>query len=151
MTTKRRAHRQAKESKAKKTSPESKTRQRKALNKTEKTEIILSIRETDVNGTIIPTIAEAVTAQTHIQSCPDRVFFWETFKGSGELIMGAIVAHLRDAFATMYEKYSTGRDKYLQFQMEWHKYFSAFLLSNTDLSSVGIDPSVHVELAKIQE
>ena len=65
--------------------------------------------------------------------------------------MGAIVAHLRDAFATMYEKYSTGRDKYLQFQMEWHKYCSAFLLSNTDLSSVGIDPSVHVELAKIQE
>lgn len=135
------------------TPSESKTRQRKALNKTEKAEIILSIRETDVNGAIIPRVGEVVTAQSHVQSCPDQVLFWEAFKDSGELIMGAIVTHLRDAFATMYEKYSTGNDKYLQFQMEWHKYCSAFLLSNTDLhvSSVGIDSSVHVDLAKIQE
>ena len=77
--------------------------------------------------------------------------FWKAFKDSGELIMGTIVAHLRNAFATLYEKCGTGKDKYLQFQMEWHKYCSAFLLCDTDLSSVGIDPSMYVNLAKIQE
>ena len=60
-STKQRARRQS----TKKTAPG----QRKALSKTEKAE--LSLLETDVYGAIIPTVAEAVTGQSHIQSCPD--------------------------------------------------------------------------------
>ena len=74
--TKRKACRQTKQSKAKKNPPESETqRKRKALNKTEKAKITLSIRETDVDGGIVPTVTEVVTAQSHIQSCPDKVLF----------------------------------------------------------------------------
>ena len=96
--TKHKTRRQTKQSKAKKNPPKSETQQkRKALNKTEKAKITLSIQETDVNSSIVPTVTKVVTAQSHVQSCSNKALFWEAFKDSGELIMGAIVAHLRDA------------------------------------------------------
>ena len=54
-------------------SSESQTRKRKALNKIEKATITLSIQEADINGGIVPTVTQVVTAQSHIQSCPDKI------------------------------------------------------------------------------
>lgn len=60
----------------------------------------------------------------------------------------AIIAHLQDTFASLYEGCgSKGRDKFMQFQMKWHHHCSTFLLPN----ATNLEEDTSVELAKIQE
>ena len=66
-TTKGRARRQS--------TVETAPRQRKALGKMEDAELTLSLLKTDVYGAIIPTVAEAVTGQSHDTVLPQQFYF----------------------------------------------------------------------------
>ena len=45
--------------------------------------------------------------------------------------MRALTLSLADAFANLYKSCDKGKDKYLNFQLEWHRYCSAYLLAKT--------------------
>ena len=66
--------------------------------------------------------------------------------------MRALTLSLADAFANLYKSCDKGKDKYMNFQLEWHRYCSVFLLSpGKDISDVGYDLQNHSDLARLQQ
>ena len=125
-------------------------RKRKALVKSEKTRIVLSLRDLSVDDILSHVVSE-VSSLCHIKSNPDKAKFWDQFKASGELVVHAFAHHLRDTFAKLYETCGTGKDKFLQFQLQWHHECSVFLLADANLAEIGFDPSVNIETAKLHD
>ena len=62
--------------------------------------------------------------------------------------------HLQKAFIRLYEECSTLKERYLQFQIRWHRYCSSYLLvdKNCQLSQVGLHPSdpLAIEVAAVR-
>ena len=124
-------------------------KKRKALVKSEKTRIVLSLRDLSVD--ILSRVTSEVSYLCHIKSNPNKAYFWDQFKASGELLVCAFAHHLRDTFAKLYDTCGTWKDKFLQFQLQWHHECSVFLLANTNLAEIGFDPSVNIETAKLHD
>ena len=56
-----------------------------------------------------------------------------------------LVDRHRTTFISLYEKNSTGKEKYLRFQIEWHKQCSVFLMPNEiSIDTILPDPSPKV-------
>ena len=56
-----------------------------------------------------------------------------------------LVDHQRTTFISLYEKSSTGKEKYLRFQIEWHKQCSVFLIpKEISIDTIVPDPSPKV-------
>ena len=69
-----------------------------------------------------------------------------SLKGFCESIAPATILfftlHLKEAFIRLYEECSTLKERYLQFQLQWHAYCSYFLVTkNCELSEIGLHPS----------
>ena len=89
-------------------------RKRKALIKSEKTQIVLSLQDLSVND-ILANIASEVSSLCHIKSNPDKAHFG---RFSRVLVVCEFVRHLRDTFAKLYGTCGSGKDKFMQFQLQ---------------------------------
>lgn len=66
--------------------------------------------------------------------------------------MKELLLSLADAFANLYKSCDRGKDKYMNFQLEWHRYCSVFLLPpGKDISEVNYDVHKDSNLARLQQ
>ena len=125
-------------------------RKRKVLNKTEKTKIMLSLCDVDICS-VIKHVKSTIEAEKHMEEVPGRMEFWNALEKS-ESLMKEIMLSLTSTFASLYKSCDKGKCKYLNFQLEWHRYCSVFLLPpGKDVSDVDYDVQKHSELARLQQ
>ena len=91
------------------------TKKRKALNKKERLQVIKHIKSTSV----LPVL---------------KGMFKEKERGTfsklldNEETLRALIKFHQETFVLLYEANGIGKDKYISFQLQWHKYCSIFLL-----------------------
>ena len=112
-------------------------RKRRVLNKTEKTKIMLSL---------CVLLRLKNTWKKFLVEC-NFGMLWKS-----ESLMKEIMLSLTNTFASLYKSCDKGKCKYLNFQLEWHRYCSVFLLPpGKDVSDVDYDVQKHSELARLQQ
>lgn len=113
-------------------------RKRKVLSKKEKARVMLSLCDVDI-GSVLAHVKATIESEKHIEGDLARLDFWKCLEKS-EALMKQIMISLMDAFANLYKICDKGKDKYMNFQLEWHRHCSAFLLpSGKDISDVDYD------------
>lgn len=122
-------------------------RKRKVLNKTE---IMLLLCDVDICS-VIKHVKSTIEAEKHMEEVPGRMEFWNALEKS-ESLMKEIMLSLTSTFASLYKSCDKGKCKYLNFQLEWHRYCSVFLLPpGKDVSDVDYDVQKYSELARLQQ
>jgi hypothetical protein len=124
-------------------------RKRKVLTKKEKARVMLSL--CDINMSTLLEHVNTAVKERHIIDNPNKLEFWNCL-GKSEALLKALISSLSDTFANLYRSCDKGKDKYMNFQLEWHRYCSVFLLPvGKDISDVGYDIEKHSELASLQQ
>ncbi|XP_065893888.1 uncharacterized protein [Dysidea avara] len=111
-------------------------RKQKALNKKEK------LRITDHLGSLKPEVVTTVSLNNMQKLLPSYNSELKQFCTSvipNQLKF--LSEHLQKVFIRLYEECSTLKERYLQFQIRWHRYCSYLLVKNCQLSPVGLHPT----------
>lgn len=125
-------------------------RKRKVLNKKEKEKVMLHLCDVDVNG-LLSHIKDTIETEKHIQESKEKLEFWKYLEHSKALLT-ELTIYLADAFANLYKSCDKGKDKYMNFQLEWHRLCSVFLLPpDKDISDLDFDLRKHSTLASLQQ
>ena len=132
---------------AKKTSK----RKRTMLSKDEKARVMLSIRDVDIDS-LLKHVREIVSTERHILDNSVRRNFWTDLQKSEEMT-SELLKSLVSLFASLYKGCDKGKEKYLRFQLEWHRCCSVFLLTpDKSLSgALGANLPKGVNLSLIQQ
>ena len=100
-------------------------KKRKALNKKEKEKILLCLCDIDSNE--VTTFVKAkVSNEKHISECHERKMFWESLQSC--VLFLDLLCFLSEAFVGIYKSCDKGKEKFMKFQLEWHRMCSVFLL-----------------------
>ncbi|XP_019855757.1 PREDICTED: uncharacterized protein LOC109584445 [Amphimedon queenslandica] len=91
------------------------SRTKKMLSKKERSSVVSHIKKSP--------ILEQVKIYFHKNEC--NIF--QELISHGDLLVKLVNYH-QNTFISLYESNATGKDKYISFQLEWHKYCSVFLL-----------------------
>ena len=111
-------------------------RRRKVLTKAVKKEITKHIRELNPTNISLLSLSEAKYGVPRHES--DLLMFCENVAPS---TTDFFVKHLQEMFEVLYDECSTIKDRYLQFQLKWHKHCSLFLVEkNLQLSLLDLHP-----------
>ena len=113
-----------------------KTLRRKALTKSVKKQITNHITELNPTNVSLVSLSEAKRVLPRHES--DLLKFCENLSPN---TADFYVKHLQEMFEALYNECSTIKDRYLQFQLKWHKHCSLFLVErNLELSLMGLHP-----------
>ncbi len=118
-------------------------RKRKVLNKEQKRLIIVCL--CDAESKEVSSFVEAkVNSEKHILSCPEENMFWESIQ-SCPFFMD-LLNFFGEAFVQIYKSCDQGKEKFMKFQLEWHKMCSIFLLpSSTAIEESGWSPRLQLK------
>ena len=104
---------------------------RKVLNKKERENLITGLRT--ISGVqLVNVVVEKLSHETHMQHFPEREQMLASLLDSSYEDLVTICAALSDIFVCTYIKCNKGREKYAQFQVEWHRSCSSFVMSVDD-------------------
>ncbi len=118
------------------------------LNKEQKRMILFRLCDAESNE--LSSFVEAkVNSEKHI-SCPEEKIFWESIPFFMDLLN-----FFGEAFVQIYKSCDQGKEKFMKFQLEWHKMCSIFLLpSSTAIEESGWSPSrlqLKTDMEKIRQ
>ena len=109
---------------------------RKVLTKAAKKQITKYIRELNPTNISLLSLSEAKCGVPRHET--DLLMFCENVAPS---TTDFFVKHLQEMFEVLYDECSTIKDRYLQFQLKWHKHCSLFLVEkNLQLSLLDLHP-----------
>ena len=130
------------------------SRKCKALNKSEKLQIKKSLSDLRPEVTIVISLVN-VHKQLPSSNPTVKVFCNSIVPNS----ITFLAEHLYQVFVKLYDECLTMKEKFLQFQIKWHRYCSYFLVEkNAKLSLIGLHPaeplaeavvSVHSQWSKL--
>uniref|UniRef100_A0A1X7UP48 Uncharacterized protein n=1 Tax=Amphimedon queenslandica TaxID=400682 RepID=A0A1X7UP48_AMPQE len=75
---------------------------------------------------------------------------WSCLK-SAKLLYYELIEYHRSIFASLYEANGTGKEKFMRFQIEWHRYCSIFLLPKDVPINIMIQDNLSQDFSKIQK
>lgn len=86
-----------------------------------------------------------LSEENHMQNSSE-LEFWTCLQSSQ--LVPELLRTLASLFASLYSVCDKGKDKYMKFQLEWHRCCSIFILpSSKGLSDTGVDPRRYADLA----
>ena len=103
------------------------TRKRTYLHKKEKTKLVYKLRGISVVQ-LLDVVVQKLSEDNHMQFYPERAQVMSSLLDSSYEKMIATCAGLADKFACTYLNCERGKEKYAQFQVQWHQCCSKFLL-----------------------
>ena len=113
------------------------SRKRKALNKNEKQQIKKSLSDLRPEVT---TVISLVNVRKQLPSSNQNVEIFCNFIVPNSIMF--LAEHWHQIFVKLYGDCSTMKEKYLQFQIKWHRHCSYFLVEkNAELSLIGLHPA----------
>ena len=125
-------------------------KRRLTLNKEEKARVLLSIHDVTVENVVLH-VDKTLTNARHILDNKARQDLWKSLHSSKQIIT-ELLKSLVNLFAALYKHCDKGKDKYLRFQLEWHRCCSFFLLpSGASLSDAAANPPKEVNLICVQQ
>ena len=103
------------------------TRKRKSLNKKEKSKLVDELR--GISGVqLLDVVVQKLSEDNHMHFYPERAQIMSALLDSSHEEMVTICAGLADMFVCTYLNCDRGKEKYAQFQVQWHQCCSKFLL-----------------------
>lgn len=117
---------------------------RKMLNKTEKAKVLLAIMDFDIQDAL-EYVKKTVEGENHIQMEEEKTKFWDNVKSCQ--FLSEVIQVLGTMFSTIYKSCGQGKNKYMAFQLEWHRCCS--LLLQRDTSSH--DTHKHPDLSSLYQ
>ena len=113
------------------------SRKCKALNKSEKLQIKKSLSDLSPD---ITTAISLINVRKQLPSSNPTVAVFSNSVAPNSIKF--LTEHLHQVFVKLYDKCSTMKEKYLQFQIKWHRHCSYFLVEkNAELSLIGLHPA----------
>lgn len=120
-------------------------RKKKSLNKRQKQQILGAVKQLDETQ-VSENISAIIMKQLHMQVYPERAQFFQLVTTTHKDVFIATCRHLMQLFCDTYSDCDKGKEKYIQFQVKWHKNSSRFLLDHTSSdvcnSSEDIDTTI---------
>ena len=105
-------------------------KKKRLLNKRQKQEILGALEELD-EAQMSDCVSTNVMKQLHMQVYPERSQFFQIVTTNNKDTFIGTCKHLKDLFCDAYRQTTKGKEKYIQFQVKWHKNSSVLLLDDT--------------------